>query len=466
VTRRVLHVLEAVGGGTARHLLDVVRHTPGVEHHVAIPASWNGQLRDLWAAWKLRADGARVSFVQMHHAPFHPGNAAALVALRALVADLRPDIVHGHSSVGGALARLASWHAPVPRVYTPNGLRPGRASTAIERLLAVRTNRIVACSPSEAEELTRRAIAPADRIVTIPNGIDLEPPGPASLDLRRALGIDPHAPLVGTLCRLVEQKAPEWFVAGARALLARNREVHCLLIGSGPLERRVQRLVREYGLGWRFHRMPALPEAARVLDQLDVFVLVSRFEGGPYSPLEAMRAGTPVVLSDVVGNRDVVEHGVSGLLVPPGDAERFAEAVDTVLRDDLFRAKLVRAARERLVARFDARAMGAALGALYAELLEQSSSLGIPRPVGQPPWVGRGRGLRAPASDGGGDRGATGGRRAEAPGPAATASAPELAPDPAIPEALQPPRASQTEGLTDGSGGLGGTTSRGRPQAR
>ncbi len=99
--------------------------------------------------------------------------------------------------------------------------------------------------------------------------------------------------------------------------------------------------------------------------QLDVFALPSRYEAGPYAPLEAMRAGTPVVLSDVVGNRDTVVDGESGLLVPPDDPEALAAAVSRVLEEPELGAGLAAAARDRLEAEFDVRRMAERVGALY-----------------------------------------------------------------------------------------------------
>jgi glycosyltransferase involved in cell wall biosynthesis len=81
-----------------------------------------------------------------------------------------------------------------------------------------------------------------------------------------------------------------------------------------------------------------------------------------------MRAGTPVVLSDAVGNRDVVEPGVSGIVVPVGDVEAMAEAVLCLLNDPTRREEIITAAKARLAACFDVRDMGAALARLYGEV--------------------------------------------------------------------------------------------------
>jgi glycosyltransferase involved in cell wall biosynthesis len=170
----------------------------------------------------------------------------------------------------------------------------------------------------------------------------------------------------------VPQKAPLDYVK-ACATVARERPgAHFVLIGSGPLESAVDKEVLRLGLSRCFHRLEVLPGAAAALGDLDVLVSTSRFEGGPYAPMEAMRASTPVVLSDVVGNRDAIEHGMSGLLVPEGDLDGFATAILTLLRDDDLRARLGAAGRARVDRRFDVAAMGRALTGVYHEVRRTS----------------------------------------------------------------------------------------------
>jgi len=369
----VLHVLEAVGGGTARHLLDIVRHTPEFEHHVAVPSRRVGGLNDEHAAERMREAGAQVHIVEMRRAPVTGRNARALLALLRLVHTHDVDIVHGHSSVGGALARLAAARTGRSCVYTANGLATGRCALAIERRLARLTSRIVAVSASEAQLLHRRSIAPLERISVIPNGIEREIPASerVEIDLRATLGIPDGAPLVGTIARLVHQKAPERFVRIAATVGRAHPDAHFVLIGDGPLRRVVEQEIEESGLGDRFHLVDELPGAASVLDQFDVFVLASRFEGAPYAPLEAMRVATPVVLSDVVGNRDAVEHAVSGYLVAEHDTDAMARWVVRLLDEDDLRRLVGNEGRQRVSACFSVEQMCSQLAKVYEELLDE-----------------------------------------------------------------------------------------------
>ncbi len=369
----VLHVLEALEGGTARHLGDIASHATASRHHVVIPLRRVGGLTDETALPRLRAAGATVHHLAMHRTPWSPANVAALHRLRRLVREVRPDLVHGHSSIGGLLARLAVDPRRTPVLYTANGVTTVRAGVAVERALRRRTSVFVATSASEAEHAARLGLTRGVRVEVIPNGIPLDPP-PTPLDLRATLGLAPDTPLAGSISRLVPQKAPEDLVAASRVLLDLVPGAHVVVIGDGELAGPYEAAVDAAGIRDRMHRIAALPDAGGVLDQLDVFLLASRFEGGPYAPLEAMRAATPVVLTDVVGNRDAVDHDVSGLLVEAGRPDLLGRAAAGLLGDAAARARLGATGRARVVASFDVRAAGAALDALYADLAGSGSS--------------------------------------------------------------------------------------------
>jgi glycosyltransferase involved in cell wall biosynthesis len=353
----------------------VVAATPRTIHHVALPehggvAGRSGALADSSAAGRLAADGATLHIVDMRRNPLHPVNAVAVARARRVIAAIEPDVVHGHSSIGGMVARLAARAAGVPSVHTPNGLMTSAAAVTFERCLGRMTDRFIAVSPSEAEQVVALGIVPASRVVMIPNGValDLESPAGSAVDVRGRLGLPPKTPLVATVARVAAQKAPEQFVRACAEVARRRPGVHFVLVGLGPLQNLVDREVASGGLAGRFHQIPHLANAGSAMAQFDVFVLLSRYEGGPYAPLEAMRAGVPVVASDVVGNQDTVRSGETGFLTPFGDPAAAATAIVTLLDDRDLRAEIVAAARDRLRRDFDVRLMGERLASLYAGL--------------------------------------------------------------------------------------------------
>jgi glycosyltransferase involved in cell wall biosynthesis len=371
-TPKVLHVLEAVAGGTLRHLLDILETVGNVEHHVVLPfdhpTEEAGGSVNAIAAQELLDAGATVHRIEMLRNPVHPKNLIGMLRLRRLVHRLEPALVHGHSSVGGAFARAAVWGTAVPDIYTPNGVAPSRAILLVEKILAHRTSRFVAVSTSEGERAINLGLTSRERMVVIPNGIDLTPKEPERFDLRKELGLHADVPLVGTVSRLSHQKAPEDFVRLCAAVGRQHPDAHFVLIGAGRLQGKVDQAVDAAGLRDRFHQIGFLRRASVAIEQMDVFVLASLFEGAAYTPLEAMLASVPVVLSDVTGNTDTIEDGVSGRLLPFGDTDNMAEAVLALMADPDARATLVEGAQARVVSHFDRRQMGARLEALYREI--------------------------------------------------------------------------------------------------
>lgn len=371
---RILHALEAFAGGTERHLLDVVAYVTDAEHVIAVPSLHLGRSTVAAAARASRL-GALVETVEMTRSAAPHRNAAAINSMRALIKRHRPDVVHGHSSLGGAISRLSATGMSVPVVYTPNGLSRASWALTAERYLRARTDWLIAVSESEREFALSKRLVPPGRVSVIPNGIDLQAPAPHDPSLRARLGIPDGTPLVGCLGRLTWQKAPEVYAAACRIAGRQVPDAHFVLIGSGLHDDKVRSELEGAGLDGRFHWLGSLPGASAAFGELDLYVLPSRFEGGPYTPLEAMRAGTPVILTDVAGNRDTIQHGVSGLLVPVDDHVRLALAIIELLSDPVRRARFAVAAAERLERLFDVRLMAAHTARVYGALVGERRQL-------------------------------------------------------------------------------------------
>lgn len=381
---RVLHVLEALTGGTSRHVADIVANARAVEHVVVVPPERVGDVTDHRAVEQIKDAGGTVHVIDMRRMPVHPANARALMAVMRLVESERIDVLHGHSSIGGVLARVAARRHRRPVVWTPNGVMTSRPVVAVERMLARRTDAIVAVSPSEADLLTRLAIARDEQVLLIPNAIEVTPAADGT-DLRAIAGIPADTRIVGTIARLVPQKAPLDFVDVCRLVADARTDVHFVLIGDGKLAGDVDAAVAGWDRHGRFHRLPALTNAARVLGQLDVFVLTSRYEGAPYAALEAMREGAPMVLTRVVGSADLVSHGETGVLCAAGDVPGMAKEILDILDNPKKSELIKKRARDLLVSAYDVRGFGEAHSRLYERLGQHRDARGAGTPPGDPP---------------------------------------------------------------------------------
>lgn len=207
-----------------------------------------------------------------------------------------------------------------------------------------RAEGLVCISPQIAQEVRAAGLA-ADKVVAIPNGVDLarfRDARPATLpgapDAERVL-------FVGALRR--EKRIPDLVRSFAAALRARPR-ARLVLAGDGPEEAAIRAAAREQGLEHRVDLLGRRTDVAALLKVADVFVLTSESEGLSNALLEAMAAGAPIVATDVEGNRAVVENEREALLVPLGDGDALARAIVRLLEDRALAARLVDAARRKV----------------------------------------------------------------------------------------------------------------------
>lgn len=209
----------------------------------------------------------------------------------------------------------------------------------------------------------------------IPPGVDTALYRPAvthTIDLRERLGLSRDVFLIGVVAHLVRVKGHPVLLRA----LARIPEAHLVIAGK-PLEQdyvgELQRLVGELGLQRRVHFIGNVEDVPALHAELDIFVLPTlgsgRMEGCPVALLEAMACGKPSVATDIPGSRDVIEHCVSGLLVPPEDSDALSEALLRLIRSAELRARLAEGARQRILANYTIEREVAEHEALYASLL-------------------------------------------------------------------------------------------------
>jgi len=206
-------------------------------------------------------------------------------------------------------------------------------------------------------------VAPAEKLHVVYNGV---------LDAPAELRADPARSPV-RICSIARLEAPKDHRTLLKALHAIRSEAWSLdLIGDGPDEVRIRSMAAELGLGERVSFLGYQAEPARALAVAQLFVLSSRSEGFPRSILEAMRAGLPVVASDVGGVGEAVEHGVNGLLAPRGNPESLADALGRLIADASLRRRMGSAARMTFETRFRWESMVESTAAIYATVLDRS----------------------------------------------------------------------------------------------
>ena len=298
----------------------------------------------------------------------------------SLAADLRGqriDVLHSHllgpnlwAAVIGPLARV-----PVRVAHEHSWSFVGEPlHRLVDRHLVARSAHLVLAVSSEDR---RRMIdiehLPASKVRVLTPGIPAWPRVSGS-DVRARLNIAAGAPVIGTVCRLAPEKGLEVLVEAARFLLGEFPNLTVLVAGEGEQEAKLSALIDEHRLGTSVRLLGRWPagEMPELLAAVDVGVNCSHREGTPLSVLEYMAAGKPVVATRVGGMSDLIEDGVHGLLVPPGDPHALAGALRQILPDPAWRAAMGERGRVRQREEFDLDVMVRRLEDLYEELFQRS----------------------------------------------------------------------------------------------
>jgi glycosyltransferase involved in cell wall biosynthesis len=287
----------------------------------------------------------------------------------------RATVVHAHWAVpGGAIGSIAAGGRPL--VVSLHGSdvfvaeRHALAGRAVRHVFK-RAEWITACS----DDLHRRAVAlgaPADRIETLPYGVDVErfAPSPAArADVRRRFDLG-DAPVIFSAGRLVSKKGFEVLIDAAVALRATRPDVRVIIAGDGDLRAALERRAAPLGSRVLIGNQPQ-DEIGRLAAAADVVAIPSvhdeagNVDGLPNVALEALATGTPVVASRVGGLPQAIEDNVTGLLVPERDAQALADAAVRLLSDRALGERLGAAARAAVAHRFGWPRVAARLEAIY-----------------------------------------------------------------------------------------------------
>lgn len=292
----------------------------------------------------------RVHELSFSRNPMARQNGRAYAALRRLIANGSYDVIHTHTPVASTLVRLAARTAPGVRVfYTAHGFHFFSGAPAlnwlvyypIERILSRVTDTLITVN-SEDYERARRHFR-ARRLFLSPGvGIEARPersePSPAPVAATRSEGRF-------TVLSIGELNANKGHATVIRAIASlRDDRIVYLIAGSGHDGDRLRDLARELGVAGQVRLLGQRRDVEQLLDSVDAYVHPSYREGLPVAVLEAMRAGLPIVASDIRGCRDALRDGV-GLLVPSGDPEAFAGALRQLQESPALRGRLGTAAR-------------------------------------------------------------------------------------------------------------------------
>ncbi|MBN8598669.1 MAG: glycosyltransferase family 4 protein [Planctomycetes bacterium] len=318
-------------------------------------------------------------------------------ALRSLIRDLKPDIVHTHSSKAGVLGRAAAWTEAARMkktghklgvVHTIHGppfhkfLKPRTNAIYIasEKFAARRCHTIVSVANAMTEQFLAEKIGTPDQYSTVYSGMEVERYIDArdargqpftSVGVRDSLGLSPMDFVIGTVARLAELKGHDDLLDALGTDLKANPNWKLLWVGDGWWRDRLLKRVAEMGLADRVVTTGLVPSerVPEMMRAMDVLAHPSYREGLPRTVPQALLCGVPVIAYDVDGTREICLDGQTGYLLQPRDLEGLRNAVKRMYDAPDDRTRMANTGRELCRVRFSAETMVAELEKVYARAL-------------------------------------------------------------------------------------------------
>ncbi|MDQ6664137.1 MAG: glycosyltransferase family 4 protein [Acidobacteriota bacterium] len=363
---KIVHLItraDSVGGATV-HVRDLAVALLAQGHEVTVLVGGEGPVTEEFAR-----RGIPFRSLRNLGRPVRPlADFRAVLEIARVLRRMKPDLVATHTAKSGLVGRAASRIAGVPAVFTPHGWTIGdRISRRVapvfrlaEKMAAPLARRIINVCEYEKQLALRHRVAPAEKLVVVHNGIP---------DLPTHFRANParHPPRIVMVARFEHPKDHPTLLNALAGL--RDHPWQLDLIGDGPLEARARRESESLGISGRVNFLGSRRDVPGRLAEAQIFALASRSEALPLSILEALRAGLPVIASDVGGVGEAVVPGINGFLSTRGDVETMRMHLAELATDPMLRRSMGAGARRLYEDRFTFERMLRQTLAVYAEAL-------------------------------------------------------------------------------------------------
>jgi len=300
----------------------------------------------------------------------HWSNVGALWRLVRELRRFRPAILQTFLFHANLAGRFAGRRAGVRTIVS--GIRVAEKRSRVPLWFDRLTNGLVTTNVCVSRavanfSITQARLAP-EKIVVIPNGVDVTRFSTARPADLTQYGIPPGSQVLLTVGRLDRQKGLNDLVDAAVVVVHRHARAHFLLVGEGPERLAIERLIRDKGLADRIHLAGWRPDVPELLAAGDALVLASHWEGLPNVILEAMAAGLPVVATRVEGTSELVIEGETGYLVAPQSPADLAAGIEKLIADPVRAHAMGQRGCERAAANFSWDKMVSQYSELYRSL--------------------------------------------------------------------------------------------------
>lgn len=355
-------------GGGERHVLDLVKHINRDFFEPVVLTFTDGEM----------VDELKKMDVTTHVLPTEkPFDIRIWGTVAKLMHSLDIDLVHSHGTRAFSNCFWAAKKLDIPTLYTVHGwsFHPDQSPivqkirTMSERFLSRRALLNILVSDGNFKEGIEKFNL--NNSIVVKNGVNLEnfnTKNQDTKDFRQEIGVNSTEILVGMIARITTQKDPLTFVKAAKIILAKNKNFKFLVVGDGELKHKAIEYAKQQKIYKHFIFLNFRNDVPTILKAIDIYCLPSLWEGLPIGILEAMAMGKPIVASEIVGNRELIQHGENGLLFPTKNETKLAEAITTLSVNHMLRIEMGLKNREIIEREYDIKKMVFKIERIYKKI--------------------------------------------------------------------------------------------------
>lgn len=314
--------------------------------------------RDTGFRKDIEKEGFSFHNIPFSRRPLSFSNILAFCKLLRLFRGHRYVLVHTHTPVASFLGRLVGKLTHTPVLYTAHGFHFYQGAPwkswllwySLEKIAAPLTRALIVMNAEDFEHGKRLGFVPGESLFLVHGvGVDIGGFHNVVSRFRSEIGVSDDAVLVTCVAEFTPTKNHVFLLSAWEKVATEHTNAHLILVGDGELLEKTRSLVQERSLP-RVHFLGRRSDIPEILAATDIVALVSKREGLPRALLEGMAAGKPLVATNIRGNRDLVEDGINGFLVPPHDVEALAEALEKLIASSELREKMGRESRRKVEA--------------------------------------------------------------------------------------------------------------------
>ncbi len=337
--KTIVHIAQSAGG-VAEYLYMFLKNfkDDNYEHIMVISQDYKGQLD------RFKPYTSNIYIVPMVREVELKNDIKAILKVRKILKQIKPDIVYLHSSKAGAIGRIAlAFNFKTKILYNAHGWyfnaqisdKKRKIFALIEKILAIKTDKIINISKSEYESALKYKIAPKKKMCIIENGIDFtkfENNDKYREETRKKYHIENNEIVIGVVGRLTEQKDPMTMIKAFELVYKENKNTRLMYVGSGELEKNVKQYAKEKNILDKIIITGWVNNVEQYIPAFDIAVLPSKWEGFGLVLIEYMACDKPIIATNVGGIKDIIENEVNGILIPKESPEKLKYAIEKILK--------------------------------------------------------------------------------------------------------------------------------------